>query len=47
MLMALQLQIRGSLMGSIPFQIAIPEYAQLYLDGKLKLDEMIDRKSVV
>jgi S-(hydroxymethyl)glutathione dehydrogenase/alcohol dehydrogenase len=43
MVMAQQLQIRGSLMGSAPFQIAIPDYARLYLDGKLKLDEMISQ----
>jgi S-(hydroxymethyl)glutathione dehydrogenase/alcohol dehydrogenase len=43
MVMAQQLEIRGSLMGSVPFQIAVPQYAQLYLDGKLKLDEMISQ----
>lgn len=44
MVMAQQLQIVGSLMGSSPFQTAIPKYAQLYLDGKLKLDELVSQR---
>jgi len=44
MMMGQQLQIVGSLMGSSPFQTAIPKYAQLYLDGKLKLDEMVSQR---
>ena len=44
MVMAQQLQIVGSLMGSSPFQNAIPSYARLYLDGKLKLDELVSQR---
>jgi len=44
MMMAMELEIRGTLMGSVPFQVAIPEYAQLYLNGKLKLDELVSER---
>ncbi|MBV1918366.1 MAG: Zn-dependent alcohol dehydrogenase [Sphingomonadaceae bacterium] len=44
MVMAMELEVRGSLMGSAPFQQAIPNYAQLYLNGKLKLDELVSQR---
>lgn len=43
-MMAMELQVRGALMGSVPFQLAVPAYAQLYLDGKLKLDELVSQR---
>jgi S-(hydroxymethyl)glutathione dehydrogenase/alcohol dehydrogenase len=39
-----ELRIIGSLMGSAPFQRAVPAYAQLYLDGRLKLDELVSQR---
>jgi S-(hydroxymethyl)glutathione dehydrogenase/alcohol dehydrogenase len=39
-----ELRVIGSLMGSVPFQRAVPAYAQLYLDGRLKLDELISQR---
>jgi S-(hydroxymethyl)glutathione dehydrogenase/alcohol dehydrogenase len=33
--------IRGSLMGSNRFRTDMPWYVELYLDGRLKLDEMV------
>jgi S-(hydroxymethyl)glutathione dehydrogenase/alcohol dehydrogenase len=33
--------LRGSLMGSNRFRIDMPYYCELYLDGRLKLDEMV------
>jgi S-(hydroxymethyl)glutathione dehydrogenase/alcohol dehydrogenase len=37
-------RIISSIMGSSPHQIVIPQYAQLYLNGKLTLDPLISRK---
>jgi S-(hydroxymethyl)glutathione dehydrogenase/alcohol dehydrogenase len=37
-------RIISSLMGSSPHQVVIPQYAQLYLNGKLILDPLISQK---
>jgi S-(hydroxymethyl)glutathione dehydrogenase/alcohol dehydrogenase len=37
-------RLQGSLMGSSFFRLDIPLYAQLYLDGRLKLDELISER---
>ena len=37
-------QIRGSLMGSNRFRIDIPRYVDLYLQGRLKLDELVSAR---
>ena len=37
-------RLQGSHMGSNRFRIDIPRYIDLYLDGRLKLDEMITRR---
>ena len=37
-------RLQGSLMGSAHFRLDIPLYAQLYLDGHLKLDELISER---
>jgi len=37
-------KIQGSMMGSNRFRVDMPRYIELYLQGKLKLDEMISRK---
>lgn len=36
-------KIQGSIMGSNRFRVDMPRYIDLYLQGKLKLDEMISR----
>ena len=36
--------IQGSMMGSNRFRIDMPRYVDFYLDGKLKLDDMISRR---
>ena len=43
-IVAREVQVIGSLMGSAPFQMAIPAYAQLYLDGKLQLDPLVSQR---
>jgi S-(hydroxymethyl)glutathione dehydrogenase/alcohol dehydrogenase len=37
-------RLQGCLMGSSFFRLDIPLYAQLYLDGRLKLDELISER---
>ncbi len=37
-------RILGSMMGSNRFRIDMPNYVRFYLDGRLKLDEMISRR---
>jgi S-(hydroxymethyl)glutathione dehydrogenase/alcohol dehydrogenase len=37
-------RIISSLMGSSPHQVVIPQYAQLYMNGKLTLDPLISQK---
>lgn len=41
---ARELRVVGSLMGSTPFQTAIPTYARLYLDGRLQLDPLVSQR---
>jgi S-(hydroxymethyl)glutathione dehydrogenase/alcohol dehydrogenase len=36
--------VMGSMMGSNRFRIDMPKYVELYLDGRLKLDEMISAR---
>ncbi len=43
-IVAREVQVIGSLMGSAPFQLAIPAYAQLYLDGKLQLAPLVSQR---
>ena len=37
-------KIQGSTMGSNRFRIDMPRYIDLYMQGRLKLDEMVSRK---
>jgi S-(hydroxymethyl)glutathione dehydrogenase/alcohol dehydrogenase len=37
-------RVQGSMMGGVRNAIDIPRYIDLYLDGRLKLDEMISRR---
>ena len=37
-------KIQGSNMGSNRFRVDMPRYVDMYLSGKLKLDEMISRE---
>jgi S-(hydroxymethyl)glutathione dehydrogenase/alcohol dehydrogenase len=37
-------RILGSLMGSTSFRLAMPRYVDLYLEGKLLLDEIISAR---
>jgi S-(hydroxymethyl)glutathione dehydrogenase/alcohol dehydrogenase len=37
-------QILGSTMGSIGFRVAMPRFVELYLDGRLLLDEIISAR---
>jgi S-(hydroxymethyl)glutathione dehydrogenase/alcohol dehydrogenase len=37
-------QLRGSLMGSNRFRVDIPRYVDLYLQGRLKLDELVSAR---
>jgi S-(hydroxymethyl)glutathione dehydrogenase/alcohol dehydrogenase len=39
-----EVRVLGSMMGSSPFQTFLPKLAQYYLDGRLKLDELVSRK---
>jgi S-(hydroxymethyl)glutathione dehydrogenase/alcohol dehydrogenase len=39
-----EVRIISSLMGSSPFQIFLPQLARHYLDGRLKLDELISHR---
>jgi S-(hydroxymethyl)glutathione dehydrogenase/alcohol dehydrogenase len=43
-MIARELRVIGSVMGSVPFQRVIPTYAQLYLDGRLTLDPLISQR---
>ena len=36
--------LRGSMMGSNQFRLDMPRFIQLYLDGKLMLDEMVSHR---
>ena len=42
----LQKEVRliSSMMGSVPFQVAIPQYAQMYLDGRLALEPLVSQR---
>ena len=37
-------KVQGSTMGSNRFRVDMPRYIELYLQGRLKLDEMITRR---
>ena len=37
--------IQGSTMGSNRFRVDMPRYIELYLQGRLKLDEMITERT--
>ena len=37
-------RLQGSNMGSNRFRVDMPRYVQLYLDGRLKLDELVSRR---
>ena len=37
-------KLQGSNMGSNRFRVDMPRYVQLYLDGRLKLDELVSRR---
>ena len=37
-------KLQGSNMGSNSFRVDMPNFVEFYLDGKLKLDEMISRR---
>ena len=37
-------KLQGSNMGSNRFRVDMPRYVDFYLDGKLKLDDMISRR---
>jgi S-(hydroxymethyl)glutathione dehydrogenase/alcohol dehydrogenase len=37
-------QLRGSLMGSNRFKVDIPRYVDLYMQGRLKLDELVSAR---
>lgn len=39
-----EIRVVGSLMGSVPFQIFLPRLAQYYLNGSLKLDELVSQR---
>jgi S-(hydroxymethyl)glutathione dehydrogenase/alcohol dehydrogenase len=39
-----EVRILSSLMGSSPFQLFVPQLAQYYLNGSLKLDELVSRR---
>lgn len=39
-----ELQVMVSRMGSAPFQVMIPQLAELYMRGQLKLDEMVSQR---
>ncbi|MFD1211988.1 Zn-dependent alcohol dehydrogenase [Arthrobacter sp. GCM10027362] len=39
-----EIRLQGSLMGSSRFQLDIPLYARMYLEGRLMLDEMISAR---
>lgn len=43
-IIAREYRIVGSFMGSVPFKTAIPNYAQLYLDGRLQLDPLVSQR---
>jgi S-(hydroxymethyl)glutathione dehydrogenase/alcohol dehydrogenase len=43
-MIARELRVIGSVMGSVPFQRVIATYAQLYLDGRLTLDPLISQR---
>jgi S-(hydroxymethyl)glutathione dehydrogenase/alcohol dehydrogenase len=37
-------KIQGSMMGSNHFKVDMPKYVDFYLQGRLRLDEMITRR---
>lgn len=39
-----ELQVKTTAMGSSPFQVLIPQLAQLYLTGQLMLDELVSQR---
>jgi S-(hydroxymethyl)glutathione dehydrogenase / alcohol dehydrogenase len=39
-----EVRVIGSLMGSVPFQIFLPQLARHYLNGVLKLDELVSNR---
>ena len=44
LMIAREIRIMGSVMGSVPFQKVIPTYAKLYLDGRLTLDPLVSQR---
>jgi S-(hydroxymethyl)glutathione dehydrogenase/alcohol dehydrogenase len=44
MLLLSERKMQGSIMGSNRFRVDIPQYIDLYTQGRLKLDEMVSRK---
>jgi S-(hydroxymethyl)glutathione dehydrogenase/alcohol dehydrogenase len=40
----LEKTLKGSMMGSNVFRVDMPRYCDMYLDGRLKLDEMISHR---
>lgn len=44
LMIAREIRVIGSVMGSVPFQRVVPIYAQLYLDGRLTLDPLISQR---
>jgi S-(hydroxymethyl)glutathione dehydrogenase/alcohol dehydrogenase len=39
-----EVRIASSMMGSSPFQLFLPQLAQYYLNGQLKLDELVSHR---
>jgi S-(hydroxymethyl)glutathione dehydrogenase/alcohol dehydrogenase len=39
-----EIKVTGTLMGASPFQVFLPQLAQYYLDGALKLDELVTER---
>ncbi len=37
-------KVQGSVMGSINFPVDIPKFVDMYLQGHLKLDQMLSRR---
>ncbi len=43
-MIAREMRVIGSVMGSVPFQRVIPTYAKLYLEGRLTLDPLVSQR---
>jgi S-(hydroxymethyl)glutathione dehydrogenase/alcohol dehydrogenase len=39
-----EVRVMSSMMGSSPFQLFLPKLAEYYLDGRLKLDELVSKR---